>query len=247
MRKYFRLVFLLTILIFTFPSICSAEVSKLVFVTDSQMIAPDTLSEAITIQAEDENGESFQTTETIDLEFLSSSPSGEFLGGTGKPAQKYMSKNTAKRTFYYRDSGEGDFTLTINAKGRESGKEWTANQMIIVSGSAPAPTKEKKEPVVKKAEPKVEIKKEESKKVEIEVETKEVKEKEIVSEQKPVVPEPKIEKPKEKSVVTEVATVVLSQTTEPEPAPTSSVIIFESPKSVSWWSRFWHFLLNILV
>ena len=44
-----------------------------------------------------------------------------------------MSKNTANRTFYYKDSTEGVFAITINARGRDTGIELSANQKIIVS------------------------------------------------------------------------------------------------------------------
>ena len=47
-----------------------------------------------------------------------------------------MSKNTANRTFYYRDSSEGNFTIIINARGRETLQEWSVTQQIIISSDA---------------------------------------------------------------------------------------------------------------
>jgi hypothetical protein len=47
-----------------------------------------------------------------------------------------MSKNTANRTFYYRDSTQGTFTINVGAKGRDTGEEWSANQQITISFDA---------------------------------------------------------------------------------------------------------------
>ncbi len=115
------------------PLFVSAQVSKISFTTVEQNIKPNTLSEAITIQTQDSNGDSLQTTETLDLEFLSTSATGEFLNSSGNAATKTMNTNTANRTFYYRDSSQGTFTLTVNATGRVSGEQWTVSQKITVS------------------------------------------------------------------------------------------------------------------
>ena len=134
-RKYF-FVILLALL----PAISHAQVSKIVFTTEPQTIKPGELSGPLTIQTQDSSGTSYKTPETIDLEFISTSPSGEFLGSTGNPVTKTMSTNTSNRTFYYRDSGLGTFTLTVNAKGRTSGVALSAWQTITVSDSVSATT-----------------------------------------------------------------------------------------------------------
>jgi hypothetical protein len=108
-------------------------VENIDFITEERAVLPGTISDPITIQTQDSSGNSVQTTETIDLEFVSSSPTGEFLSSTGNPATKTMSKNTANRTFYYRDSSEGVFTITVRAVGRDTLKTWSANQVILVS------------------------------------------------------------------------------------------------------------------
>lgn len=135
-RKYFSIL----ILALLFPLFASAQVSKIVFTTDPQIIKPNEISEPLTIQTQDSSGSSYKTPETIDLEFTSNSPSGEFLGSTGNPVTKTMSTNTSNRTFYYRDSGLGVFTLTVNAKGRTSGVTWSAWQTITISNSASTTT-----------------------------------------------------------------------------------------------------------
>lgn len=127
---------LLTILFFVFPAVSFAEVSKVVFTTDPQSIKPDTLSGPITIQTQDFGGNIYQTPETIDIQFISTSATGQFLGSTGNSATAYMSKNTANKTFYYKDSTEGTFTITINIRGRDSGIELDVSQQIVVSSGA---------------------------------------------------------------------------------------------------------------
>jgi len=114
----------------------AAGVSKIIFTTEPQSIKTGELSEAITIQTQDSDGNSTPTTETLDLEFVSTSPTGEFLNASGNTVTKTMNSGTANRTFYYRDSTEGTFTLTIMAVGRVSGEEFTASQDIAVSNSS---------------------------------------------------------------------------------------------------------------
>lgn len=132
----FLVIVAISILLIGVVSAYAAGVEKLVFITDQQTIKPNTLSGPLTIQAQDSSSSSIQTTETIDLEFISSSPTGEFLGSSGSPATKTMNKNTANRTFYYRDSAEGTFTITVNAIGRDSREEWSTKQIIVVSSGA---------------------------------------------------------------------------------------------------------------
>ena len=138
-RKYLLCAFSLLVIL---PVVTYAQVSRIVFTTDLQTIKPNELSGPITIQTQDSSGNSYKTPETIDLEFVSTSPTGEFLGSTGNPVTKTMSTNTSNRTFYYRDSGLGVFTLTVNAKGRTSGTAWSAGQIITISDSAPTTTTE---------------------------------------------------------------------------------------------------------
>lgn len=135
MTKFFIKFILITTSFIIFPAISFAELSKILFTTNQQSIRVNILSEPMVIQAQDSSGGVYQTPETIDLKFTSTSPTGEFLGSTGNPAMQYMSKNTANRTFYYRDSTEGVFTITVNATGRDSGKNWNASQKITVASS----------------------------------------------------------------------------------------------------------------
>ena len=130
----------LSLLIIAAATTYAAEVSKLNFTTEERQVKPNELSEVMTIQAQDSSGNSFQTPETIDLVFVSTSPTGEFLNSAGNSATTYMSRNTANRSFYYRDSTMGTHTITIFAAGRDSGKEWSVSQEIVISNSASSNT-----------------------------------------------------------------------------------------------------------
>lgn len=102
---------------------------------------PGDISGTITIQLQDAGGTAAQAAETIDVEFLSNSPTGEFLSPTSEnPATKTISTGSANKNFRYRDSSLGSFTLTINAKGRTSGTTWSASQNATISNNTASGT-----------------------------------------------------------------------------------------------------------
>ena len=115
-----------------------AATSQFVFTTDPQTILPGEISGDLTIQSQDASGSKANTTETIDLEFSSTSLVGEFLNSSGGPVSMVMAKNTANRTFYYRDSTSGTYTLAVKAVGRESGQSWRVIQQIVVGNTEEA-------------------------------------------------------------------------------------------------------------
>ncbi len=112
----------------------SSPLTQFIFVGEPQIVNPNELSGDLKIQAQNSSSVEQKTEETIDLYFLSTSLAGEFLNSAGNPVSKVMGKGTANRTFYYRDSIPGVYTLTVRATGRESGESWTATQQISVSG-----------------------------------------------------------------------------------------------------------------
>lgn len=125
---------LLTLFLFLVvpSSVAFGEVSQFVFVTPPQMVEVGVMSEAITIQSQNSGGVSEVVTETTDLVFDTTSQTGKFVAISGKPASKTMSKNTAKRTFYYIDSVPGTYTLTVKTTGRTSEKSFSLRQNIVV-------------------------------------------------------------------------------------------------------------------
>ncbi|KKT56310.1 MAG: Parallel beta-helix repeat protein, partial [Candidatus Wolfebacteria bacterium GW2011_GWA1_44_24] len=134
-KIFFAFLFLSAI-----PLISHAQITQIVFTTDPQTIEPGEISDTITIQLQDSDGNSQQTSETIDVEFLSTSTStSEFLSpNSDNPVTTTMASSTANKNFRYRDSAEGEFTLTVNATGRDSGEVWSASQTIVVD--TPVPT-----------------------------------------------------------------------------------------------------------
>ncbi len=131
----FLAIVLASLVVIFAVSAYASGVSKIAFTTDEQTISPGDVSGAITVQTQDTSGDSTPTPETIDLEFTSTSGTGEFLNSSGNPVTTTMSRNTSNRTFYYRDSREGTFTIKIVATGRDSGETWNADQKITVSSA----------------------------------------------------------------------------------------------------------------
>ena len=131
-------VFLFVVALFFHTALASSQIARFVFTTEPQTINPGELSGVMTVQAQDVNGEKTNTTETIDLEFSSTSSTGEFLNASGNPVSTVMAKNTANRTFYYRDSTTGIYTLKVKAAGRDSGGTWEVVQNITVGATSSA-------------------------------------------------------------------------------------------------------------
>lgn len=135
MKNLFPRILSLTILFLIFPVVSFAEVSQIGFTTDPQTIKPNTQSEKITIQTQDSSGSSVQTLETLYLSLTSISATGEFSSSetSWKDTDSVtMSKNSANRSFYYKDTTEGTFTITVNV----TGKNWGSTQQIIISSDA---------------------------------------------------------------------------------------------------------------
>jgi len=125
-------IIILIIVYFLYTGIVYAEVSQFVFTNESRMVAPGVISEPLTIQSQNSSGTQESVTETTDLLFQSSSPTGQFLNSSGNPVSTTMSKNTANRTFYYRDATTGTHTITVTATGRDTKNSFTATQGILV-------------------------------------------------------------------------------------------------------------------
>lgn len=130
------IVLFLTLLFLPFCT--QAQVAQIVFTTDAQTIGPNEISGQMTVQTQDSSGISYQTNETIDLVFTSTSPTGEFLSPSSEnTVTTTMANGTANKNFRYRDATEGTFSVTVNATGRTSGNSWNASQDIIVETLTP--------------------------------------------------------------------------------------------------------------
>ncbi len=113
----------------------TSNITSLVFTNDVQSAAISTLSSEIIVQTQNSSGGAEKVDETNDVAFTSTSATGEFLNSSGNPVSTTMSKNTSSRTFYYRDSTEGIYTLTVSIKGRDSGKTFSATQKINIGNT----------------------------------------------------------------------------------------------------------------
>ncbi|MEK7669349.1 MAG: PKD domain-containing protein [Patescibacteria group bacterium] len=134
----FLVIVAISLLIMYAASAYAAGTSKIVILPiDPLTILPNTFSKQMTVQSQDESGP-IKTIERINLTFESSSPTGQFFTATGNSldSYKYIGADTTNRNFSYKDSTEGNFTITINAKGKDTAQEWNANQQIIISSGA---------------------------------------------------------------------------------------------------------------
>ena len=121
------------------PLAAAAAVAKLEFVPPARGAAPGVISEKITVQTQTADGQSETIGQTADATFKSSSPTGEFLNESGDPVKITWNSNWANRTFYYRDSNVGNYTLTITVVGRDGESSWTASQTITIGQAATPP------------------------------------------------------------------------------------------------------------
>lgn len=102
-------------------AVAAGDVSRFVFTTEPQTIKPNEISQKITIQAQDAGGNSSNLAQTACLELKTTSGAGEFSSSdtNWSPVQRLtMSKGSANRNFYYKDSAEGAYELSINVSLR---------------------------------------------------------------------------------------------------------------------------------
>ncbi len=128
MKKYI----LLSTSLFVVYSLAQARTSSFVFITPPQVVLPNAISKEITIEARNEDSKVENVLETFDLNFVSTSPTGKFLASSGKPISRTMNKSTAHRTFYYIDSREGNFLISVTLTGRGSRESFTITQPITI-------------------------------------------------------------------------------------------------------------------
>lgn len=91
-----------------------ADVTQIVFVSSPQTVAVGSISEQITLQAQDGSGTESKVASTACVS-LSSSSSGEFSSSAAEWSPVTVltiAKNTANRNFYYKGTAEGTHTLS---------------------------------------------------------------------------------------------------------------------------------------
>ena len=136
-----------------FPLFSFAEVSQFVFTSSAQNIVEGAVSETITLQAQDASGASSNIPQTACLSFISSSSDGQFSSSAtnwNPVTTLTMSKNTANRNFYYKDSASGSHTITVKIALKPEGEErscanwpfeewsleWTPTQNIVIGATS---------------------------------------------------------------------------------------------------------------
>ena len=131
--------------------LASGDISQFIFTTNPQTIKPNEISEIISVQAQDANGVSADILQTACLELSTNSSTGEFSSSNTNwsPVKILtMSKGSANRNFYYKDSIGGNYELSVKISLRPEGKpacaawpkeewdiKWNAKQNIIVSSN----------------------------------------------------------------------------------------------------------------
>jgi hypothetical protein len=106
------------------PNAVSADVAGIAFTTEPQHIEPGTVSAQITVQTQDASGNSFKVPSTACLALSSSSATGEFSSSAtswNSVSVLTISKNSANRNFYYKNSVAGAYTLTARVVLRPDG------------------------------------------------------------------------------------------------------------------------------
>lgn len=127
----FLIIVALSLLLIVAVSAYANSVEKIVFTTDVQTIKPNAISDAIKVQFQDSGGNPISFGQTAKMVFESSSPTGNFVSESGNPVSSTINSNWTSRTFYYQDSSEGNFVLTISIEDTDL----STSQNISVSAS----------------------------------------------------------------------------------------------------------------
>lgn len=135
--------------VMAFPGGTSAQVANFAFTTDSQTIEAGAVSGQLTVQAQGSGGTSANIPQTACLSFDAVSSQGQFSSSAtawNPITILTMSKNTANKSFYYKNTQEGTHTLTVKVSLKPEDESrscanwpvgewnisWTATQNITV-------------------------------------------------------------------------------------------------------------------
>ena len=120
------------------PVLVFGAVGQISFTSEVQSVDIGMVSDRMTVQAQDSSGVSFNISETGDLYLTSTSGTGEFSSNSTNwtAVEKLtVSKGSANRNFYYKDSTKGVHTITARLVLREGGDEWSTSHKIAVGTS----------------------------------------------------------------------------------------------------------------
>ncbi|MFA6834396.1 MAG: bacterial Ig-like domain-containing protein, partial [Bacteroidaceae bacterium] len=117
-------------------------IEKVVFYAIPNSFVVGEISKVISIKAQDSSGNNqlFDDADGL-LELSTDSPTGSFYSNTSATnpinTLSINNKTYSGRNFYYRDSSEGNFVITVKLSiVPDNGKSWTATQDITVTNSS---------------------------------------------------------------------------------------------------------------
>lgn len=122
----------------------SENITQINFTSLPQTIEPDILSDIMTVQTQNIDGDSEKVSEKTYLIFSSTSPTGKFYDANAssctdeleEPFTLILKSNSANKNFCYQDQNLGTHTITVEAQG----KSWTsAAQNIVIIGEEEEP------------------------------------------------------------------------------------------------------------
>lgn len=105
----------LSVALLFLPSLARADIANAQFVSDPQTVPPNTISDQITLQTQSPGGESVTVTQTACIAYTTDSNGGQFSSSAinwSSVSILTMSKNTANKNVYYKDSVSGAHTIT---------------------------------------------------------------------------------------------------------------------------------------
>lgn len=154
MKKYksifwFSLIIVLVIFSISLISIKLAQASvanivQIVFSNEPLLVPTGEVSADLNIQTQNSAGLAEALDETTDLTLTSTSATGEFSSSNSSwvaDNSLTMNKTWSNRKFYYKDSTEGEFTISATLTTRTTGQSWSTSQLIrIGEGEAPDST-----------------------------------------------------------------------------------------------------------
>lgn len=138
------------------PAVLLAQAAPagIAFVSTPQTVAAGAVSGAFTIQLQDAAGNETKTTSTACAVLSSDSATGQFSSSRANwsaVSVLAIAKNSANRNFYYKDAGEGTYTLSVKAAQKPEGENrscanwplsewpaasWSTSQSITVGTAA---------------------------------------------------------------------------------------------------------------
>lgn len=110
-----------------------AETSHFAFTSPAHIVGIGEKSDPIIIEYQNNKGESEKLTDTVDINFTSTSKTGKFIGSTGKDVGKTMNKNTSHKTFYYTDATAGNYILSLTLTPRNTLQSQILSQQVIIT------------------------------------------------------------------------------------------------------------------